>query len=433
MSSINFENSTITTSVFGDLVNQANFDNDNVTLNLYPVNYSTSLLLTFLGLPHPTISSMNDQRTILNFDGTQGSTDFIEETAHLTPSMMTNCQIDTNWKVFGSGSFGATLGSGFGILSYDISPLFDFTMQYFCHVGSAVSYSGVSTALFGSNYISFNIFGVDYPTLEEIIGYEGQELPIAVISHADENNINVIRKFISEIDLNTSYHVCIELTAEKQLMIFLNGIKVLDENILISSNLFDSVGLSVEEGSYIDAFELTHEILYYDNFTVPTVPPAPQTFDVNYPLSTNASLLILSETQSENFVDELNIYGSCSIAGAHDSTAIISIGDINIFNIDGETKKYYYLNGLNQMPTILRLNGDLSQDIDDNKLFLDTFTLYKSSGVVSVSSTYLVDCFAADGAEFNASVSRRNIDGDGNVGWIFTSENTFIPKIVMIF
>jgi hypothetical protein len=217
-------------------------------------------------------------------------------------------------------------------------------------------------------------------------------------------------------------------------MIFLNGIKVFDQVIPILLGPFVYTNVSIEPGSNIDAFEVTTEILHYDNFTTPTSPPIPHLIDTGgYTMTTNSSLLILSETQSENLADELNIYGSCSVGGIYDSTAIISFGDVNILNVDGETKQYYFFNGLNQYSNIISINCDFTQDIDDNKLFLDTLALYKSSGIVLVDSTYIKHCSADGDAEFNANVLRGNIDGGGNTGWTFTYRNQFIPKIVMIF
>lgn len=440
MASCILDNSTINTSAFGDNIgNSVTLSMENVILNLYEMNQNTINLLHYLSLPAPSISTVDDQKIILNFDGTQGSTNFIDEASNITIFSIES-EIDTTWKKFGTGSLSCIIGEANGGVYCNIPTIPEFTIHYFFKISSLATNINETAAftLNGDCSISFSVVGSEFPYLEEIDGYTDQPLPIGIFSirywDSELGDVYLIF-YICNIDLDAEYHVAIT-EDDNKISIFINGIKQsftyqIPENFTI----YYQNSLFVELYTNIDAYELTTDILWTENFTIPTSAPYFHGNPEEYELSENASILYLSNTESLMFADEINIYGSCSISGPPYSALpnSVTVGDINIFNMTGETSQYYFLNSLSSKNAPLIISGDFTDSIGNNKLLLDAVYLSKTSGLVSLNKTKLKDCVASGGAEFNASVSRSNIDGGGNVGWIFTGESGFIPKIVMIF
>lgn len=209
---------------------------------------------------------------ILNFDGPDGSTSYTEEVGGLVPSNQQNCEIDTSWSKFGSGSLKVPSG---GSLMYENIPpnSGDLTAHAFFKCDTLPASMEAASPIYFLDVWPNDSNAAAY--LDAFWDEEKNGLAFSFFAQdADDNYEEIISDAVIE---GAEYHLAV-VVKDAVVMFFINGKKKATIELSLAPSPLTSYEVAI--GStlssfmmHMDALEITHEALWDADFTPPTAAP----------------------------------------------------------------------------------------------------------------------------------------------------------------
>jgi len=221
--------------------------------------------------------SSNKQKLILNFDGAEGATTYINdvtgEAIELWPWQQEGCSIDTSWKKFGVGSLKVTAGGYLYV--WGLSPnTGDITLHSVVKVVQELSVgsSPFYIELYNTKtwdtlcFFRFN-FDTDGPLGGGAICYFSYYDPATATLHDSD--------YFEGLAVGSDSHIAMVIDGST-VRGFVDGTKVWEYTHTGLITGLDAFELRLFDGGQvnIDAVEITHEALWTENFTPPTSAPS---------------------------------------------------------------------------------------------------------------------------------------------------------------
>lgn len=211
------------------------------------------------------------QQIILNFNGADGSTDFNDEVAGLTPSWRDNAEIDTSWFKYGSGSLLLGAISSLSAQVYYEGLLAACGGDVTLHFWGRPEISGAwFVAVSSDAYDRYVMLGVD----DEDPADPGVWKSYLAYQNADGSVSGKV--YLASAASFTDHHLA-AVVKNSDLMAFVDGFKLATIDLSIAAPLAGVNTLAFQSTlgaqCHLDAVEVAYSALWTSDFTPPG-PPA---------------------------------------------------------------------------------------------------------------------------------------------------------------
>jgi hypothetical protein len=214
------------------------------------------------------------QVLVLNFEGIDGATEYLDEALGASPTTNDYCEIDTSWSKFGGSSLRmSSINSETATLAYkEILP--ENTGAFTIHAWVRTEASGYNMA----GWLSLNRYtdGVFTGFVEIGARYDPDYLTRQIFAFDAQDHDEYISK-LSDIEVvaGQEYHWAIVYDGQ-DVLFFIDG--SLKETISLTNRPnplagMNGVWIRAYEEMWIDAVEVVHTAKWTSNFTPPTTAP----------------------------------------------------------------------------------------------------------------------------------------------------------------
>ena len=144
------------------------------------------------------------------------------------------------------------------------------------------------------------------------------------------------------------------------------------------------------------------------------------------------STITLTSASAKTFSGNGSTYWNLNQGGAGALTIAGNNGFNNITNTVQPTS-IVFTAGTNNAFNNFSLSGTTGNLVTIGSSTTSTYTLTKSSGIVTVSNCSISRSVATGGATWRAPTNYGNVDGGSNTGWIFTAISTGVAYFMAFF
>lgn len=274
----------------------------------------------------------NNQKLILNFDGAEGATTYINDVTGeaIEPPLLQqeSCSIDTSWKKFGVGSLKVTAGGylyveGLSPNTGDITLHSVLKVVQELSVGTSPFYIELTSTVTGDILCFFRFnFDSEGPLGGGAICY------FSYYDYANETYHD--SDYFEGLAVGSDSHIAMVIDGAT-VRGFVDGTNVWEYTHTGLITGFDIFDLRLVDGGQvnIDAVEITHEALWAENFTPPTSAPSAESGN------TIEATVDYSALSAEDEVDNVRVFEELLSISVNPPSKYIRPGDALQYSVIG--------------------------------------------------------------------------------------------------